>query len=41
LTEADVLADFDELLSTLEQKVSTAHVSLLVAMSRMTLTPSE
>jgi hypothetical protein len=30
LTEADVLADFDELLSRLEQKVSAAHVSLLV-----------
>ena len=30
LTEADVLADFGELLSTLEQKVSAAHVSLLV-----------
>jgi hypothetical protein len=29
LTEAHVLADFDELLSTLEQKVSPAHVSLL------------
>jgi hypothetical protein len=28
LTEAHVLADFDELLSTLEQKVSPAHVSL-------------
>ena len=29
MTEAHVLADFDELLSTLEQKVSPAHVSLL------------
>jgi hypothetical protein len=29
LTETDVLADFDEL-STLEQKVSLAHVALLV-----------
>jgi hypothetical protein len=29
LTEAHVLADFDELLSTLERKVSAAHVSLL------------
>jgi ureidoacrylate peracid hydrolase len=30
LTEADVLADFDELLSTLEQKVSPARAALLV-----------
>jgi hypothetical protein len=30
LTEAHVLADFDELLSTLEQEVALAHVALLV-----------